>query len=629
MNRPAARMPRVILAALIGTALAFFPTPPASAAEAVAADTVLFEESFDTSPPGALPLGWEIVWNGAGDAEQGVSDALAYSEPSSLRLLGQPGWSAVVQHSVASDSPLLGLEYRILIDSVAAQGEEHPALFKYQAEGNIWGTYYGAVRFDHASRLILAEDGSILSRWMPQTWYSVRVLLDRKARTYDVWIDGAQAGDDLAMSAQAPDLIDAVALVAGHAGVPVYYDDVKVFAPDTDSDGDGIPDAADPCPFVNPGLIDLNVDGCVDTSLVIAAYLKEGVAPLAAELPDAAVGCWEGAVVDLSANALAPSLDDMLCVVVTLDAAGTPAAAEAAYITGLAAQTTALLAIDLQAQIVGQDDPNVVVATTLVEIGIGLLEQLRMPEAVKQFIDAVSKLFEPARPAILVEVARRSSDEFIWEKYTKTYAAVDEQVIYPIRVTNVGNVDLTNVRVWQTFSDYKKFIGGLAVGESRIVNVGVVGRDMVDFRVPYDAPDPFSMVTTGVGQYEGRWVKDSAVAEVDVIHPSIAVTITAPRAARPGQLISVYVTVTNTGDVPLHEVWYIADEGIRTFDDIGEMAPGENRFYPYHYLVPATTQQFIRFSATALGGRDYDWIDWHLLGKKIWDFDVTRVRILR
>ena len=133
------------------------------AAGVSAGDIVEFSDDFDSYSPGVLPPGWNIVWSGAGNEFQEVSDVQSFSTPNSFHLLGQPNWSAVVEREIALDDPVIGYEFRIFIDSYADSGEEHPGFFKYQAEGNQWGTYYGVVRFDHASRTILSEDGSVLA----------------------------------------------------------------------------------------------------------------------------------------------------------------------------------------------------------------------------------------------------------------------------------------------------------------------------------------------------------------------------------------------------------------------------------------------------------------------------------
>jgi hypothetical protein len=59
----------------------------------------------------------------------------------------------------------------------------------------------------------------------------VRVVLDRTARTYSVWIDGSRVGADLPIDWLHPERIDSFAAVSAHAGVKVFYDDVRVFIP--------------------------------------------------------------------------------------------------------------------------------------------------------------------------------------------------------------------------------------------------------------------------------------------------------------------------------------------------------------------------------------------------------------
>lgn len=190
----------------------------------------LFFDDFESSPVGTLPAGWQIVYSGRGTSWQMVTDAVAASGTQSLHLWGVPGWSAVVQRNFASDSPLIGYRFEILLGQGAGD-REHPGFYKHRAE-NYWGTYYAITYFWHASLEICSEYGVTLGSWSPQTWYDVRVLLDRVTHTYRLWIDGQLLGAGLPIDYAHPEWIDAVALTAGHGGVPIHYDDVAVFVPE-------------------------------------------------------------------------------------------------------------------------------------------------------------------------------------------------------------------------------------------------------------------------------------------------------------------------------------------------------------------------------------------------------------
>ena len=617
-----------LILAMAAATLAVLCTP-AAAVEKTDGETLHFLDDFDGYAPGTLPPGWDVVWWGAGHESQVVSDARSASGANSFHLLGRRSWSAVVQRHFAAEDSVIGFEFKILIESVGSRGEEHPGFFRYRAEGNRWGTYYGTVRFEHSRQLVLAEDGTVLGAWNPGTWYQVRVLLDRPNTSYDVWLDGSQVGFDLPTSAEKPELVNALALVSGHAGVAVYYDDVSVFVPGGDMDGDGIPDDIDPCPEVDPGLIDLNVDGCIDTNFDIAIYLKEGLSPFVSELPEPALDCAETAIVDLEVAQFEASLEDMLCVTTNLEGVGTQSAVDSAIVTGTAAQTTALLAIEEQAQIVGYDDPNVVAASTIVEIGIDLLGQFMVVDAVTTFLDAILQLTEDPEPAILVEVEKRGTLDSVWLKNDSTFAAWGEYVHWPIRVTNVGNVDLAGVKASQTCSGYEKVIGVLGVGESRIVNTDLTWRSS-SYRVAEGDPDPFIVVSSAIGYYKGQAVKDAAWSEVDIIHPSLKLTVEAPESVTVGKIAKFGFTVTNTGDVVLHRVTLRSPWPIGFFEEFGDLAPGESQYVPIYWLVPNIRRDQVGVWATALGSRDYDTgFSWALGGRRIDDSKWFQVKVLR
>jgi len=81
----------------------------------------LFFDDFESSSVGTLPAGWRIVYNGRGTSWQMVTDAVAASGTKSLHLWGVPGWSAVVQRQFASDSPLIGYRFEILLGQGAGE----------------------------------------------------------------------------------------------------------------------------------------------------------------------------------------------------------------------------------------------------------------------------------------------------------------------------------------------------------------------------------------------------------------------------------------------------------------------------------------------------------------------------
>ena len=202
-----------------------------AAAAALAGEQVVFFDDFETTPVGTLPANWQIIYGGRA-GEQKVTQDVAHSGVRSLQLWGWPGWSALVIRNFASTSPLLGYEFAIRVAerNVSAANAEHPGFYCHRCE-NYWGTYYALTQFNHASLEVRSETEIPIGTWQPGTWYRVRALLDRTLRTYGVWLDGEPVAAGLPIWYLHPDQIQALGLVAAHAGVKVYYDDVKVFVP--------------------------------------------------------------------------------------------------------------------------------------------------------------------------------------------------------------------------------------------------------------------------------------------------------------------------------------------------------------------------------------------------------------
>jgi len=194
----------------------------------------LFEDDFENYVVGTFPFsgGWELVYNGAGSQYQIVTDAYCNSLIKSLQLLGTNGWSANVQRKFTSDSSLLGYEAYMLAQSNTGPANHVGQAAFWNLQGAPWGKRFAVVQFGEDGNLYTAPIhlGPVYVNMGPyeaNRWYHVKVLIDRDAGKYSVWIDDSLKAVDIAI----PDTyeINALELESGHAGVKVFFDDVRVF----------------------------------------------------------------------------------------------------------------------------------------------------------------------------------------------------------------------------------------------------------------------------------------------------------------------------------------------------------------------------------------------------------------
>jgi len=200
--------------------------------------SIIFQDDFEVYDLDIFPSkgGWELVWNGRGDEYQHVTNEYWHSPTKSLQLWGQDGWSAVAERRFSSDSMIIGFDFEgcVLIESYSSKPSGTPVaarIYLWNRELATWGKLYAGVDFTYDGN-ITARHGlgtPTFGKWSPRTWYRVKLILDRSANTFDVWINGE---DDISVLPEYQDTynIDALALYSDHAGVKVYFDDVKVFA---------------------------------------------------------------------------------------------------------------------------------------------------------------------------------------------------------------------------------------------------------------------------------------------------------------------------------------------------------------------------------------------------------------
>lgn len=194
-----------------------------------AQETIIFQDDFESYTVGSFPSagGWEIIWNGAGNQYQVITSSYYASPIRSLQLMGSYGWSVVVKKDFSSSSNLIGYETRLM----ASEGGGGSVAF-CNIPIETWGRYYAMVGFG-TDGIIWAcsrnnEEYQQLQPFTPYTWYKIRVLIDRSARVYNVWIDDVLKGQDIPIYYDPWEILS-LQFQVGWVSIKNYFDDVKVF----------------------------------------------------------------------------------------------------------------------------------------------------------------------------------------------------------------------------------------------------------------------------------------------------------------------------------------------------------------------------------------------------------------
>lgn len=196
-----------------------------------------YTDTFDSYTTGAFPSlgGWQIIYNGAGDASQYVDNSKSTSGSQSLHLVGSTCWGSDVFHTINNIPTSVTAEAYVYINSIVSGGcSPNMAGFGlFNPSIGSWGTAYGYVGFNSDGYVYAYQsyDGSnniTLMQYLPQTWYLVKTVYNLSARTFDVYINGVllRSGNQI-MDSGTP---TGVLLSANHGDNPtVWFDDVKVY----------------------------------------------------------------------------------------------------------------------------------------------------------------------------------------------------------------------------------------------------------------------------------------------------------------------------------------------------------------------------------------------------------------
>lgn len=198
---------------------------------------VLFEDNFETYKVGTFPSsgGWELWADGAGVAYQFIVDSVSSSQTKSLQLIGFSGWAAYAAKPFTSKSARIGFIVSVRVEEIRG-GTRDNARIAFCNHGpfvNILREYAPIFFNDDGS---VTSGGQFLQSYAADTWYKIKVVIDRTTETYSVWIDDKLLGENLRVTTTSGDIatypsnqIEAFSVSQCYNGVKIYFDDVAIF----------------------------------------------------------------------------------------------------------------------------------------------------------------------------------------------------------------------------------------------------------------------------------------------------------------------------------------------------------------------------------------------------------------
>ena len=203
-----------------------------------AAEDVIFEDDFESYAVGTFPSvgGWELWFNGAGNQYQIVVDHVSASPTKSFQMLAQLEWASHAVHSINTEVGVIGYEGYVMVDQNNGAHEASGRLGFSKRDSELIANWCAHVNFLDDGNISIAypgvsPPGHVLQSYVTDTWYKVKVILDREANVRSVWIDDVLRAENISLLVSNPYDYDNFGLSATMEGnSKVYFDDVKVFS---------------------------------------------------------------------------------------------------------------------------------------------------------------------------------------------------------------------------------------------------------------------------------------------------------------------------------------------------------------------------------------------------------------
>jgi len=205
--------------------------------------TVLFEDDFESYDVGTFPYagGWELWKHGEGYESRWI-ELLPHlkiknnTPTKSLQLAGQyfPIPSPVAAKRINTDAPVIGFEVWVRINKFSGGGQaEHTQVGFTKKTSPTTVEWCAKVSFNAGNHIRMGDHA--LQSYSQNRWYKVRMVLDRSAGIFYVWINDVLKGINIV--SVDPYEIEAFGLTQCLWRETSYFDEVKIFEGEEEPQG--------------------------------------------------------------------------------------------------------------------------------------------------------------------------------------------------------------------------------------------------------------------------------------------------------------------------------------------------------------------------------------------------------
>ena len=208
-------------------------------------EPILYDD-FESETTGSLPSKWFIKYDGRGDEYQVVVSDVFRNGAKSFKTEGASGWSATLR---SKDTDAASFNHSKLVlqayERVSGIGSGHNGVLGFSNTSGSWGYYLARVDFRNNGIQAFNQGSSLGASYdfgvtpLTDTWYHIRLVCDKEAGTYQVFLNGTLVSGK--NTADASDIRDAfpmlnypitnITIGAGNGDSTVaHYDDVIAYA---------------------------------------------------------------------------------------------------------------------------------------------------------------------------------------------------------------------------------------------------------------------------------------------------------------------------------------------------------------------------------------------------------------